>query len=96
MYSSMADDLIMGYFLLLLCLIVVNDYTQSYDSGKGRKLAYEALRKVFRKIKQNFSGLRIAYQAIDAGLAGGHLEIMAKIIEEESAGEDHTCVIFQL
>ena len=68
MYSSMADDLIMGYFLLLLCLIVVNDYTQSYDSGKGRKLAYEALRKVFRKIKQNFSGLRIAYQAIDAGL----------------------------
>lgn len=77
-------------------LIVVNGYSQYHYSGKGRKLDYEALRMVFRKIKQNFSGLRIAYPAIGAGLAGGDWEIIAKIIEEELEGEDHTFIIFQL
>jgi len=76
-------------------LIIVNGYTQYHYAGKGRKLDYEALRKIFKIIKQNFSGLRIGYPAIGAGLAGGNWETIATIIEEELIGENHTFVAFE-
>ena len=73
-------------------LIVVNGYTQFHWKGKERKVDYAALRQVFRNVKKEFSGLRIAYPAIGAGLAGGNWEIISNIIDEELMGENHTFV----
>ncbi len=73
---------------------VVNAYTQFNWRGSGRKADYEAIRKSFRLIKNTFSGKRIGYPAIGAGLAGGDWTVISNIIDEELQGEDHTFVIF--
>lgn len=73
-------------------LVIVNGYTQYNWQGNGVKVNYDALRKVFKKIKEQFSGLRIGYPAIGAGLASGDWNIISKIIEEELEGENHTFV----
>jgi len=46
-------------------------------------------------VKQKFSGHRIGYPAIGAGLAGGDWKIISAIIDEELANEDHTFVEYQ-
>jgi O-acetyl-ADP-ribose deacetylase (regulator of RNase III) len=76
-------------------LIIVNGYTQFHWKGNGRKVDYDAVRAVFQKVKQQFSGFRIAYPAIGAGLAGGDWAIISAIIAEELNGEDHTFVEFK-
>lgn len=76
-------------------LIVVNGYTQFNWIGNGRKADYEAIREVFQKVKENFTGLKIGYPAIGAGLAGGDWEIISEIIEQELKGENHTFVEYQ-
>ncbi len=75
-------------------LIVVNGYTQFNWRGSGRKADYEAIRNVFKEVKKQFSGLRIGYPAIGAGLAGGNWDVISKIIAEELEGEEHTFVEF--
>jgi O-acetyl-ADP-ribose deacetylase (regulator of RNase III) len=64
-------------------LTVINGYTQYHWKGKDRKADYEAIRAVFKVIKTQFSGLRIGYPAIGAGLAGGDWKLISSIIEEE-------------
>ena len=76
-------------------LIVVNGYTQFNWKGRGRKTDYEAIRKVFQKVKAQFSGLRIGYPAIGAGLAKGDWQVISEIINEELDKEDHTFVEFR-
>lgn len=76
-------------------LRVVNAYTQYHWRGQGRKVDYEAVRKVFKAIKKEFSGQRIGYPAIGAGLAGGDWKVLAQIIGEELEGEDHTYVVYK-
>lgn len=76
-------------------LIIVNGYTQFNWRGSGPKVDYEAVRKVFKTIKENFSGLRIGYPAIGAGLAGGNWKTISQIIEEELNDEIHTFVEYQ-
>lgn len=76
-------------------LIVVNAYTQYHWKGNGRKVDYDAVRSVFKGIKEHFSGNKIAYPAIGAGLAGGDWKTIAQIIEEELEGEEHTFVVFK-
>ncbi len=73
---------------------IINAYTQYHWSGSGVKANYDAIRAAFKEVKTKFSGLRIGYPAIGAGLAGGDWAIIAAIIEEELAGEDHTFVEF--
>ncbi len=46
-------------------------------------------------IKQQFTGKKIAYPKIGAGLAGGDWDIIYPIICEELAGEHHTYVKYQ-
>ena len=75
-------------------LIVVNGYTQFHWRGRGRKADYDAIRSVFQAVKKQFSGKRIGYPAIGAGLAGGDWSVIAAIIEEELAGEEHVFVEF--
>ena len=76
-------------------LIIVNGYTQFNWKGNGRKADYVAIRKIFQKIKEVFSGLRIGYPAIGAGLAGGNWQIISEIINEELKAENHTFVEYQ-
>ncbi|WLQ17367.1 macro domain-containing protein [Hahella aquimaris] len=71
---------------------IVNAYTQFHWRGAGDLADYEAIRSVMRKIKTDFSGKRIGYPLIGAGLAGGNWERIAAIINEELQGEDHTLV----
>ena len=73
-------------------LTVVNAYTQFHWRGRGTLTDYDAIRKVMRLIKIESTGQRIGYPKIGAGLAGGDWGIIAAIIEEELAGEDHTLV----
>lgn len=75
--------------------IIVNAYTQFHWRGnKGVKADYDAIRSVFQKLKHEFSGLRIGYPMIGAGLAGGDWSYISAIIDEELEGEDHTLVEF--
>ena len=75
-------------------ITVINAYTQHDYKGPGMKADYEAIGSVFKKIKLNYSGKRIGYPKIGAGLAGGDWEKISKIIDEELIGEDHTLVEF--
>jgi len=73
-------------------LTIVNAYTQYQWRGAGRKVDYDAVRSVFQQIKQACAGKRIGYPAIGAGLAGGDWAVIASIINEELAGEEHVFV----
>lgn len=76
-------------------LVVVNGYTQFDWRGTGLKTDYEAVRQVMRAVKASFSGLRIGYPQIGAGLGGGDWGQIAQIINEELAGENHALVRYQ-
>ncbi|WP_223652756.1 macro domain-containing protein [Hymenobacter psoromatis] len=76
-------------------LAIVNAYTQYQWRGAGRKVDYTAARQVFQQIKDAFTGKRIGYPAIGAGLAGGDWTIIAAIIEEELASENHIFIEWQ-
>jgi len=73
-------------------VIVVNAYTQ-YNYGPGVQIDYDAIRSVFRKIKEDFRGLKIGYPKIGAGLGGGNWDEIQSIIAQELEGEHHTLVI---
>ena len=73
-------------------ITVVNGYTQYHWRGAGVLVDYAALRSVMKRVKAQFSGHRIGYPRIGAGLAGGDWDTIAQIIDEELAGEDHTLV----
>lgn len=76
-------------------LTVVNAYTQAHWHGSGVLADYDAIRLAMRRIKTQFSGRRIAYPKIGAGLARGDWARIARIIDEELAGETHTLVLYQ-
>ena len=76
-------------------LTVVNAYTQAHWRGSGVLADYDAIRLAMRRIKTQFSGRRIAYPKIGAGLARGDWSRIARIIDEELAGETHTLVLYQ-
>ena len=73
-------------------LTIVNAYTQYHWRGPGPNVDYEAIRQVFRRVKHDYAGQRIAYPAIGAGLAGGDWVLIAAIIAEELVGENHIFV----
>ncbi|MEM8557748.1 MAG: macro domain-containing protein [Bacteroidota bacterium] len=72
---------------------VANGYTQFHWRGRGVKADYDAIRSVFRHVRSQFSGQRIGYPMIGAGLAGGDWARIASIINDELDGEDHTLVV---
>jgi O-acetyl-ADP-ribose deacetylase (regulator of RNase III) len=76
-------------------LVVVNGYTQATWRGAGVKVDYDALRSVMRHVKSNFSGKRIGYPKIGAGLAGGDWSVIEKIMDDELAEEDHALVEYK-
>ena len=74
---------------------IVNGYTQIHWRGSGVLVDYDALRSVMQKVKVMFSGRTIGYPKIGAGLAKGDWTLIASIIEQELAGEDHTLVEYE-
>ena len=75
-------------------ITVVNGYTQFDYKGSGVLVDYAAIRSVMQAVKMAFSGKKIGYPKIGAGLAGGDWQIISKIIDEALAGEDHALVEF--
>ncbi|HVT82945.1 MAG TPA: phosphatase [Phycisphaerae bacterium] len=73
---------------------VVNAYTQFHWAGEGVLVDYDALGRAFDEIRRRYSGRRIGYPRIGAGLARGDWEKIASIIDAALAGEDHTLVEF--
>lgn len=76
-------------------ITIVNGYTQFHHSGPPPLVDYDAVSSLFRRIKKEFSGKRIAYPKIGAGLAGGDWEKIEQIIDKELAGEQHTLVNYR-
>jgi len=73
-------------------LYVINAYTQYHYSGDGVLVDYNAIKKVFTTLKKQFSGNRMGYPKIGAGLAKGDWKIISKIIDNALDGEAHTLV----
>ena len=73
-------------------LHVVNAYTQFHWRGKKPLVDYDAIRSVMREVGRRFTGQRIGYPRIGAGLAGGDWDRIAALIETELVGQDHTLV----
>jgi O-acetyl-ADP-ribose deacetylase (regulator of RNase III) len=74
-------------------LTVVNAYSQYHFHGTEVLVDYQAVRRVFTAIAKDFSGKLIGYPKIGAGLAGGDWTVLAAIINQCLAGEDHTLVL---
>ncbi|MBX3379437.1 MAG: macro domain-containing protein, partial [Phycisphaeraceae bacterium] len=72
---------------------IVNAYTQFDYHGSGVLADYDSIRSAFRSVRARFSGKRIAYPRIGAGLAKGDWNTIESIIAEELAGESHTLVV---
>ena len=78
-------------------LTVLNCYTQ-YNYGWDKQNAdYDAIRKVFNSIYNEYkdSKLRFGIPLIGAGLAGGDWNIIIKIIQEEMKDLDYTIVKYK-
>lgn len=75
-------------------ITIVNGYTQFHFHGDSVLVDYDAVERLFTKIKQQFSGKRIGYPKIGAGLAGGDWDRISQIIDDKLTGEDHHLVLF--
>ena len=75
-------------------LVVVNAYTQIDYRGRGVRVDYDAIGSAAAAVKRQFSGRRIGYPRIGAGLGGGNWQKISSILDEVFAGEDHTLVEF--
>jgi O-acetyl-ADP-ribose deacetylase (regulator of RNase III) len=73
-------------------LTIINGYTQYHYSGPHVLADYDAITALFSQVKMDFSGKKIGYPRIGAGLAGGDWKKISKIIDQQLAGEDHTLV----
>lgn len=71
---------------------IVNAYTQFDWRGRKIKVDYDAIRSAMIEVKRKFAGHRIGYPLIGAGLAGGDWNVIAPIIDEALADENHTLV----
>ena len=75
-------------------LIVVNAYTQ-FSFGEGPQISYYAIISACRVIKSLFSGKKIGFPKIGAGLGGGDWRAIEWILEKSFEGEDVTIVEYQ-
>ena len=100
MTTKAGDEEKLGYFTFCTVtldneenLIVVNAYTQ-YNYGTDKiQVHYYAVRDVFHRLAGWLpKHFRIGYPKIGAGLAGGDWDTIAKIIDEELKGHNHTLV----
>jgi O-acetyl-ADP-ribose deacetylase (regulator of RNase III) len=74
---------------------VVKAYTQFDYGRRGVKADYDAIRRAMRAVEAKHGGERIGYPLLGAGLAGGDRRTIARVIDEELDGEDHTMMEFR-
>lgn len=74
-------------------IIIINAYIQYRWDGDGVLVEYAALEKCLRAIRERFSGKRIGYPKIGAGLAGGDWNRIKTILDRELSGEEHYVVV---
>lgn len=75
-------------------ITVVNGYTQYTSGSSGVLVDYDAVQLVMREVKNLFTGKRIGFPMIGAGLAKGDWSVIEEIIKTELEGEDYTLVQF--
>ena len=75
-------------------ITIVNGYTQYSPGGSGMLVDCDAVHSVMKEVRSKFSGMRIGYPMIGAGLARGDWTIISEIISVQLEGEDHTLVKF--
>lgn len=75
-------------------ITIVNAYTQYGYGRTGVHVDYAAVQSCMVEISASFSGTRIAYPRIGAGLGGGDWHRIALLIEKALEGQDHTLVLF--
>lgn len=75
-------------------LTIVNAYTQFNWRGKGCKADYDAIKRVFTRIANDFPNQRIGYPKIGEGLAGGDWDVIYPLICHALSGCSHTLVEF--
>lgn len=73
-------------------LVILNLYTQFKYTQAEVDVEYPAVRECMRGVKKRYSGKRIGFPLIGAGLAGGDWSIISQIIEDELGDEDITIV----
>lgn len=73
-------------------LTIINAYTQYKYGGKKDHADYGSIETAFRTIKSDFSGRRIGYPKIGAGLAGGDWPKIKEVISRALEDENHTVV----
>lgn len=76
-------------------ITIVNAYTQFNWHGSGVLADYQAIESCMREVKRKFSGKKIGYPLIGAGLAGGDWKVICEIIDRVLEGEDHLLVEFK-
>lgn len=81
--------------LIVSDLTIVNAYTQFNYGRQGKFIDHQAIASCFRIIKKEFTGKKIAYPRIGAGLGGGNWQAIADTIERELEEEDHTLVNYK-
>lgn len=74
---------------------VINGYTQFKYGGNRNNVNYDAIKSVFKFIKNNYSSERIGYPLIGAGLASGDWKIISEIINKILVDENHTLVKYK-
>ena len=89
-------DKLGGYsFAIVDGIYVINAYTQFYYGYNGQKyVSYDAVDSAFRKIKEDFGHLSLAYPKIGSMRGGGDWDILNTIICKALEGCDHTLVIY--
>lgn len=75
--------------------IVVNLYGQFKYTRTEVDTDYDALSNCLKEVKKNFSGKKIAFPLIGAGLAAGNWEVISSIIQKELEGEDVTIIVWE-
>ena len=89
-------------------VVIVNAYTQFHYRGSATlarkqgdyksidgKTNYQAIESCMQQVKEKYTGKRIGYPLIGAGLGGGDWSIISKIIDQALEGEDHKVVVFK-
>lgn len=76
-------------------VFVINAYTQFDYLGRGVKADYNAIRRVFTEINQNFYGICLGIPKIGAGLAKGDWNLIKSIINESTPDLNITVVEYQ-
>lgn len=75
-------------------LTVINCYTQFNSNPKEKPFNYQAFRSCLLKIQKEFTGKKIAFPLIGAGLAGGDWEVIRNDIKLYLDGEDVTIIYY--